>query len=369
MFQKNITHYLASTLLFFTPLAAETDSKIPPLKRQLKESPYNLAQYVDLAEAFLAEGKIDEAERTYFKALSLNPDFIDIAFGKEINTWTEEEHWFFGNHFFFKPAWKGEDLRKKTILVYAKKGFGDSLQFSRFLKLLKQKAQKVMFIPQKPLVDLFRVSFAGEVEIVDPDKKLSELEYDTHASLLALPHLLDIHISDIQKSPYLQINERMISEAKKELNPNTFNIGIVWQGDPENIHNEDLSTSLSTFSSLFDLPNVTFYSLQKGAAEKELKNSPHIINLSPKIKTFADTAAFMKGLDLIVTIGTSTSHLAGALGCPTIALLPQNHDIKWAGENNDNLWYDSVQAMRQEELGNWNELMKRVKTEINNRIR
>lgn len=190
-----------------------------------------------------------------------------------------------------------------------------------------------------------------------------------HASLLSLPYLLDVHISDIQKNSYLQVSERMISEAKKALKPNTFNIGIVWQGDPDHIHDKDLSTSLSTFSSLFDLPNVTFYSLQKGPGEKQLENSPQVINLSPKIQTFADTASFMKSLDLIVTVGTSTSHLAGALGCPTLALLPQNHDIKWAGENEDNLWYDSLQAMRQKELGNWNELMKRVKAEINSRIR
>lgn len=258
-----------------------------------------------------------------------------------------------------------QNITDKTIYVYYEGGIGDTIMFSRFLPLLKNKCKKVLFRPQTNCFELFKNNLV-DIEVLDIKTTDDMLDFDYHLPLMSLPYILDItNEKDIPvKERYLNANPSKVEFYKKQyFNNQKFKIGIKWQGNTNVDKTREISTDY--FSKLFDIPNTAFYSLQKGNEPNEFQNI-EIIELAEIFNDFSDTAAAIENLDLIICNDTSVGHLAGAMGKPCWILLPYVQDWRWSTDISYCIWYNSVKLFRQNEPDNWGKVFDDVYVELRN---
>jgi tetratricopeptide (TPR) repeat protein len=263
------------------------------------------------------------------------------------------------------PKWKGESLSGKTIFVYSEQGFGDSIQFSRYLPLLKSEkgASKVLFRPQSTLEELFRGSDL-DTEVLDPYLEKDKFVYDFYIPLLSLPYHFKTTTQNVPKTKrYLKAKSEKVEEYKgKYFRNEKFKIGIAWQGFWHHSGDLQRSISLKMFLPVF-LGSTQIYSLQKGPGEDQLLGLPDsygAVELGKTFKDFFDTAAAIENLDLVIAVDTAVAHLAAALGKKTWILLPPIPDWRWRLEGSKSVWYDSVRLFRKKEEGSWKDLFEEV---------
>lgn len=271
---------------------------------------------------------------------------------------------------FDKPKWDGKSFKGKTLYIYSEQGYGDSIQFSRYIFQLKNLGGKILFKPQAGLEKLFRQSHIP-AEIIDNNVKNEDINFDIHCSIVSLPYLLNARIDNVPAAKkYLYSDPETVAFYKeKYFDNNLFKIGIKWQGNA--VGDINRAASLENFYKLTKLKNIKLYSLQKDFGIEQLKDKPDnidIINLGDTFKDFADTAAAIQNLDLIVTIDTSVAHLAGAMNKPTIILIPYCPEWRWLLDREDTPWYKSAKLFRQKERNNWDEVLQRVFEELNKTI-
>lgn len=256
------------------------------------------------------------------------------------------------------PQWDGhQSLVNKAILVHAEQGLGDTLQFCRFLREVKRLgAAQVVFEVQKPVVHLMR-SVEG-ADIVIP-QGLQLPAYDFHIPLMSLPRALGLRADNVPAAiPYLQADRRRITKWAKDLECAGFKVGICWQGSAKGTE-VGKGIPLSAFAPLAQCPGVTLFSLQKRSGESESKQDSDDFGLISFSSTFdgeipfADTAAVMTCLDLVVTTDTSVAHLAGGLGIPVWVALPHLCDWRWGPSEATTPWYPTMRLFRQPRRGDW----------------
>ncbi len=262
------------------------------------------------------------------------------------------------------PEWDGRSL-KHSLLVCSEQGFGDTIQFCRFLPLLKSLVQQVVFEVQPELVRLLKVSPACEgIEIVARGESIPPVS--ARASLMSLPFLLGTDWETLPtRTPYLRppsTHPAPFSESSDRLR-----IGIAWNGSPSFKNNAKRSMSLSQFAPILEMPELTYYSFLKGSAEEEIKQfgmETVVHNLSGSIRDFADSAAIMSEMDLVITTCTSVAHLAGALGKPVWVLLCHAADWRWLLKRQDTPWYPTMKLFRQQTPGDWDGVIRSVTTAL-----
>ena len=173
-------------------------------------------------------------------------------------------------------------------------------------------------------------------------------------------------------APYIKPDPALVSQWHRTLDhDNNFKIGVVWAGNPKNKNDHKRSCSLKDFEHLTSIRELSFYSLQKGQASVEANNPPkgmNIINLDNELNDFADTAAAIINLDLVISVDTSVAHLAGAIGKPVWTLLPSVPDWRWLLERNDSPWYPSMRLFRQTQLYDWDGVFEQVKKALIQKI-
>lgn len=272
-----------------------------------------------------------------------------------------------------KPFWEGQDLNGKILLVHHEQGYGDSIQFFRYLNQLKPIARKVIFRVQDGLVDLLKTS-DNEIEIVGESTSIETLDFDYHTPLLNLPHLLKAQKDTIPLSNgYIKTDEKKVEKYKKEFfNNDSLKIGISWKGAVGG--NERRDVPLKCFNALTKIKNVKpgnvkprkikIYSFQKDFHPSEFENLPpefEIVNLAPTFNDFSDTAAAMANLDYFVTCDNSVFNLAGAMGVKTCVLLSKDAEWRWFLDDETTPWYDSVKIFKKrDENENWAFQMDRI---------
>lgn len=268
---------------------------------------------------------------------------------------------------FLKPSWRGEDLRGRTIVVHDEQGAGDTIQFARFVPLLSLMGARVFLECNSQLVRLFE----GLEGIEGVITRFSPLpHHDYQCSLLSLPHLLGTTLGTIPAStPYIFAEPRLVQLWSKRLESSQgLKIGLIWAGNPEFKGDRLRSPGLEAFQPLFEIPGVTFLSLQKGPGRAALQSAdwipPHFIDLNDQIADFADTAAIMANLDLIVTSCTGPAHLAGALGKPTWTIIPFSPDWRWLESGERTPWYPTMRLFRQHAVGDWRAVIQQVRLEL-----
>jgi tetratricopeptide (TPR) repeat protein len=262
-----------------------------------------------------------------------------------------------------RPRWDGGALNGRTIFVHAEQGFGDTIQFSRFVPAVAQRGGKVILGAQPHVERLLRQIPGVErmVTTIIPD-----LKYDVHCPLLSLPLVLGVELAAISPSPYLkpdkEIVERWISrmseiEGKK--------VGLVWAGSAANENDAVRTIALKQFAPLGKSEHVRFFSLQKGDASKEAPpEGLELIDWTEELTDFSETAGLIANLDLVITVDSAVAHLAGAMGKPVWILIPTSPDWRWMTGRDDSPWYGSARLFRQKTRGDWLEEIERMGAEL-----
>ncbi|WP_244849906.1 glycosyltransferase family 9 protein [Caballeronia sp. SL2Y3] len=265
------------------------------------------------------------------------------------------------------PQWRGEPLAGKSLLVVTEQGFGDSIQFIRYLPMLKAQGAAKLTVVCPPALAALLESANGVARCVTPDA-LAALQ--PHDYWCFLPARAGTTLDTIPRAtPYLHASASRIEYWMRRL-PDTPKVGIAWSGEPR----PWMPDSFGAFSRrwldaslcelLFATPGVTFVSLQKGpTARAQLAALPARLRpLDPMndVADFADTAATIASLDLVISVDTAVAHLAGALGKPVWILLCANACWRWLEDRDDSPWYPTARLFRQRAPGQWIEVIERV---------
>lgn len=265
------------------------------------------------------------------------------------------------------PKWNSSIPSKgKTVLVYAVApdfSYGDTVMFSRFLPKIAELGAKVICRPQSIVRPLLEQSDLNATFI---DINENNVEFDYQISVMSLPFALKATPETIPyKTSYLKADEEKVQKYKqKYFDTDKFKVGLCWKSG---LGTDIRSLNLESFNFLKELPFVQAYSLQKGFGLDELekiKDSFDIIDIGATFNDFTDSAAAVKNLDLVITIDTAMSHLAGGLNVPTWVMLPFKHDWRWGMNSNKSAWYESVRLFRQKSPDDWNSIIDEIKSEL-----
>ncbi len=334
--------------------------------------------YNNLGNLFLAQGKLAEGQTLLRQAIVLKPNFAEahqnlglslLLTGDFKNGFAEYKWRWKTGEFIAKslpyPLWDGSSLQGKTILLVCEQGFGDNIQFIRYAPLIAQLGCRVIVVCYEALLRLFS-SVAGIEQLVTMG---SVVEFDVHSPLMSLPHILGTTLETVPAQiPYLAPPQPypFTLEAPPETR---LKVGIVWAGSPANKNDRYRSCQLKHFLSLLDIPQIAFYSLQKEPKTAELTQLGilgKVQDLSEKLNDFADTAAAIAQLDLIISVDTAVAHLAGAMGKPVWVLLTKIPDWRWMLEGENSPWYPTMRLFRQSQHGDWPGIFERVAIALQN---
>ena len=266
------------------------------------------------------------------------------------------------------PQWRGQPLAGRTILVIGEQGFGDEIQMVRYAAQIKQRgATRVSLVCKGPLKELL-VAASGVDAVFSDGQAITAHDY--WVLCFSLPNQFATTPDTIPATlPYLQADPRLVERWEPSLPATGKRVGLVWKGSAT--HANDLNRSLpglATLAALWNCPGISFVSLQKGQGEDEaaLAAQPGhpqaLTELGSRITSFADTAAILAQIDLLICVDTSTAHLAGALGRPCWVLLPAiGSDWRWLHERDDSPWYPGVMRLFRQTLGEpWEQTVERV---------
>jgi len=254
---------------------------------------------------------------------------------------------------FAVPEWDGGDLAGRTIFVHAEQGFGDALQFVRYVPLVAARRGRVILECRPELRRLFET-----VEGVDACVDLgAAIEgFDVHVPLMSLPRLFETEITNVPATlPYLSVPPDVSLDGRVR-DDQSFKVGVVWSGSPTRPDNHKRSCPLAAWGAILEVPGVQFYSLQVGADSDQMTAqgvTADIVDLAADFGDFADTAEAVDALDLVISVDTSVLHLAGALGKPAFALLSQPTGFLWMNDRPDSPWYPTLRLFRQAAPGVW----------------
>jgi len=264
-----------------------------------------------------------------------------------------------------QPRWQGEALEGRTIFLHAEQGFGDGLQFIRFLPEVARRANTVLLHVPLQLFPLLADGLPANCTLVDEDAPLPPMDFQL--PLMSLPLVLGTTPATIPAAvPYVRADPREVARWRERLGPGGPRVGITWSGNAAHVNDRNRSIPLQAFRSLA-VEGCRFYALQTEVRPGDrgaLTEWPGLVDLGPELRDFADTAALMEALDLVITVDTSVAHLAGALGQPVWILLPNLPDWRWMLDRTDSPWYPTARLYRQETAGDWSVPVERVRADL-----
>ncbi|BAI72378.1 TPR repeat-containing protein [Azospirillum sp. B510] len=277
---------------------------------------------------------------------------------------------------FVQPVWRGEPLEGRRILLYAEQGLGDTLQFLRYVPLVAARGGRVVLEVQRPLLPLMP-GLEGAEQVIARGDPLPP--FDLECPLMSLPRAFAGGLDSLPAAvPYLRPDARRVDRWRDRLGPRRhLRVGIVWAGNPRFPGDAERSPGLSGLRPLLDVPGCRVHALQMGPGRADLTGAGRtgtdrtgaalpdgFIDLGPEITDFADTAAIMANLDLVVSSCTGPAHLAGALGVPLWLALPYSPDWRWLTGRDDSPWYPTARLFRQPAPGDWPAVARRMAAEL-----
>ena len=276
----------------------------------------------------------------------------------------------------FGETWRGDDLAGRTILLHAEQGLGDTLQFVRYVPLVAERGGRVVLEVQAPLVRLMQ-DMPGSVKVIARGEVLPD--FDAHCPLLSLPRLFDTRLDTIPAScPYLRADPITVATWRRKLavDDGGLRVGLVWAGsahaDDPGAHLIDQRRSLafSDFAPLFDLSGVHFISLQmhESLGQASKLTDARVLDPMSAVTDFADTAAIIANLDLVISVDTSAAHLAGALGQRVWLLSRFDGCWRWLRDREDSPWYPGMRIYRQTRPGDWLSIVERIRDDLCTRV-
>jgi len=365
-------------------LQRRLDESIASFDHALSLKPDYVNAHKNKGTALVWEGHLDEALASYRRALEFAPDdaethknlgVILLLLGDFQKGWQEYGWRWKTNEAslpeYSQPLWDGASLDGQTILLVVEQGLGDTVHFARYAAVLKEKYDcRVIAACQKALLPLLG-SCPGIDTLIAADEDAPA--FDVFAPLLDVPGILDDDLGTFPTNvPYLSASPELIEQWKQELDAyRGLKVGIAWQGNPKHHADRMRSMPLSEFAPLGKLKGIQLFSLQKGPGVDQLDavgGRLDIIHLGDRLDeqsgAFMDTAAVLKGLDLLIASDTAIAHVAGALGVPVWLALPHVPDWRWLLEREDTPWYPTMRLFRQTSVGDWSSVFERMAEEL-----
>jgi tetratricopeptide (TPR) repeat protein len=352
-----------------------------------------LAVQPDYAEAFVDRGgtlreqkRFEEALASYARAIALRPDYVEahanegmcrMQIGDFDRGWPKlERGWIAARqrnvkHSFSQPQLFGaNELEGKTVLLHAEQGFGDMIQFCRYVPRVAERGARVILEVYETLRELMG-TLPGVAQIVSTGKPLPD--FDMHCPLLSLPLALGAGSASIpSQTPYLRAAPQAVMDWNDRLGPrHRPRIGLAWSGRPSHDNDHNRSIRLSSFLRSLVGFDATYVSLLQDVREDDAPalQGSDVLHFGKELKTYADTAALIANLDLVISVDTSVAHLAGALAKPVWILLPFMPDWRWLLDRDDSPWYPTARLFRQDETRRWDGVMARVRAALDDDLR
>jgi Flp pilus assembly protein TadD len=331
--------------------------------------------YHNLGVVLTNTNRLEQAEICFLKALALVPNFTEAEFslallyllqGKYEAGWEKYDksrivH--YSEPQPTQPRWQGERLSGRRILLYYEQGFGDTFQFLRYAREVAALAAETVLWVQDSLGRLVANSFPP-LKVYCGGEPPSN-HFDFSCPLPSLPRIFKTTEKTIpQAVPYIKPPAKLVAKWQRKLaalKHQGLSIGILWAGNPLHHNDRNRSIPFITFSRLLSAGEVRWISLQVGARAQETANHSLVADFSPELVDFAETAALIANLDLIITVDSAVAHLAGAMGKATWLLLPFAPDWRWQLAREDSSWYPTMRLFRQEQAGDWDGVLERVK--------
>jgi len=345
----------------------------------LKRHPDTVEALNNLGDILQALGRVDEARAAFERVLEIDPTHPEghhnlavlmLLCGDFENGWKHYEWRWLAKEFpserrnFSQPLWLGEALDGKTILLYVEQGLGDALQFVRYAPLVAAHGGRVVVECPKSLKRLFE-TVAGVDCVIARGEDLPE--FDVQCPFLSLPGLLSPDAEDIPvDAPYLSPPSDAVEHWRACLQQvEGLKVGLVWAGSPHHTNDRERSIALDALAPLAEVEGCAFINLQIGPSAAQLADvSWPILDLTQDIHDYADTAALVAQLDLVISVDTSVAHVAGALAKPAWVLLPHAPDWRWQIGRDDSPWYPTMTLYRQPKRRDWQSVIKRVQDDL-----
>ncbi|MBL8700354.1 MAG: tetratricopeptide repeat protein [Alphaproteobacteria bacterium] len=383
-------------------------------RRALELRPNYVDVHNNLGNVHFRRGRLDEAEACYRRALALRPNYPDghgnlgitamgrcrydeavgyfrralelrpvypeaqcnlsqalLVLGQFREGWDKyEARWklpALPPRPFRQPWWRGESIVGQTILLHVEQGLGDAIQFARYAPIVQRLGATVILEVPRELIRLFAPIAAQGIRLVKRGAPLPH--FDVHCPLLSIPGALGCDLTSIPADvPYLGVDPGTLAAWRARLPAEgTLKVGLVWAGNPQHGNDHNRSFRPLAFKPLFAVPGVRYFSLQKQRRtgdDADLAALGPITDLGPELKDFADTAAALSALDLLVAADTSIVHLAGALARPVWTMVPYSPDWRWLLAREDTPWYPTMRLLRQPRERDWGSVMARVARDI-----
>lgn len=352
----------------------------------LREDPRSPALWSNLGMLFANLKRDAHAENCFRTALELSPDYCSARYNlgylqlrqgllKEGFAGLEARDWYASMEKVLTdtlgiPRWRGESLDGMNLLISCEAGAGDMIQFSRYAgELHRLGAARIDILCHPGLTRLF-ASLKDADRILPLDHPVASADWDYWCPPLSLPHHCGTDGRKLPAPiPYLHATNEDILRWRSAL-PEGFRVGLVWRGNPKFENDSERSLrSITELAPLWTVPGVSFVSLQKGAGEADALafSHEHALQLiGPQLQDFADTAAVLANLDLVISVDTAVAHLAGAMGVPCWLMLPDyGSDWRWQRERSDSAWYpQGMQLFRQGNDGAWQPVIMRITAEL-----
>ena len=405
--------------------AQDAPEAVVLLSQAVRIDPRSAEAWNNLGSALMEVGRLDEAEQAFGKALELQPNhtFVHVNLGTTLKLqgrpreslacydlalmlepklpaarwnrslallelgdyergWDEYE-WRrvqsgVVQRSFDRPEWAGEPMPNGTLLLHCEQGLGDTIQFARFVSLARQRVGRVVLECPSPLYYVFQ-GLEGVDELVPFGDPLPA--YHAHLPLMSVPRVAKVTLKNLPAGvPYLRGLPDRVAHWQSVVHENshagTLKVGVVWQGHVKNGWDKHRSVPLSRFEILAHVPGVTLFSLQRGAGIEQV---PRVRGRFPLVELhdgaqshpifFADSAAMMKCMDLVIAVDSAPVHLAAALGVPTWLPLSVVTDWRWMRERDDSPWYPTLRLFRQTRLGDWDLVFQQMRDALAFKVR
>lgn len=353
----------------------QLDAAIDAFRRALELKPDYAEAHGNLGAVFKALGQLDAAGQSIRAALALNPDLADAQWnlallellrGNFAQGWPQyERRLTFPENAsltsrFPHPGWTGQDIRGKTILLIAEQGFGDTIQFIRYAAMLEQRGAKVIALVRAPLARLLQRA-AGVAQVSTESDTITP--FDFQCPLLSLPGIFGTTLQTIPAEiPYIRPDPSLVSQWAARFDPSDRRprVGVAWAGSPTHKNDRIRSIPSTLLNPLAEVKDVKFLSLQRDRLPSRLD----ITDWSADLSDFADTAALIANLDVVISVDTAVAHLAGAIGKPVWIMLPYILDWRWLLNRPDSPWYPTMRLFRQPSRGDWAGVVQTISAEL-----
>lgn len=355
------------------------DEALPCYNRAIQLRPNYVDAIANMASVLHLNGQIDEAIATYRRVIALDPvhanahsglgllvlgkgDFDTGWFGYEWRLRSSESH--------YKPLpgplWEGDPLKGRRILIHTEQGFGDTLQFCRYLAMVRDRGGRIVMTVPPALGPLLAHSMPWLEIVTDVSRGLPP--FDCHCPLLSLPQRFQTRVETIPaRVPFLQASPEAHARWLSRIGGESgFKVGLVWCGNPKQLNDINRSMPAAAMLPLLDIEGARFYSLQVGYQAGDLPklSGGKVEDLAPHLTDYMETAGAIANLDLVISVCTSVAHLAGAMASPLWVALSWNPDWRWLEKREDCPWYPSARLFRQKQRRVWESVIADIAGEL-----